>query len=376
MEKQPPRQLPKLSTLFLAIILGVLSGIGIFQLASKGLLPVGNLPKIEIPAPQKTVSIVEEENAVISVVEKVSPSVVAIGATARIFNPFDPFSVPRSQNNTTGTGFIVSDKGIVVTNKHVVVDPNTRYNVVTRDGQKFEVRKIYRDPILDLAIVQIDSGGLKALEMGDSSKLKVGQTVIAIGNALGQFTNTVTTGIVSGLGRRVVAGDPFSGTAESLDDLIQTDAAINPGNSGGPLLNSAGQVIGVNVATTEGAQNIGFAIPINSVKKIADEFIEKGAVSRPFLGVSYRFIDRDVAILNEVPQGAYVQEIVEGSAAEKAGLEVGDIITKIDGKTVDGESVISETITGKRIGDTLTLTVWNNGKSRDIKATLQELPNQ
>ena len=377
MESKTAKPFSLFTILVLAIVLGSLAGAAIFQAASQGYLPFKtNLPKISTPLEQKTQTILNEENAVIDVVDKTSSSVVAIGATRKVFNPFDPFSVPRNQSSTIGTGFVVSDKGIIVTNKHVVSDSDTRYTVVTRDGKRFDVQKIYRDPILDLALVQIDGSDFKALELGDSSQLKVGQTVIAIGNALGKFTNTVTTGVVSGLGRRVVAGDPFSGSAESLDDLVQTDAAINPGNSGGPLLNSAGQVIGVNVATTEGAQNIGFAIPINSVKKIADEFIEKGAVSRPFLGVSYRFIDRDVAILNEVPQGAYVQEIVEGSAAEKAGLEVGDIITKIDGKTVDGESVISETITGKRIGDTLTLTVWNNGKSRDIKATLQELPNQ
>ena len=212
--------------------------------------------------------------------------------------------------------------------------------------------------------------------MGDSSKIKVGQTVVAIGNALGRFTNTVTTGVVSGLGRRVVAGDPFSGTAESLDDLIQTDAAINPGNSGGPLLNSAGQVIGVNVATTEGAQNIGFAIPINSVKKITDEFIQTGTVSRPFLGISYRFISKDVAILNEVPQGAYIQEVVVDSSADKAGIETGDIITKIDGQAVDSEKKISETIASKKIGDRLNLTVWNDGEEKQVTATLQELPNQ
>lgn len=359
---------PKLSTLFLAIALGSLAGIGVFQLASKGYLPIQNgLPQIQSPIEQKT-TVLDEENVVIDVVDKTSSSVVAIGATTRTFNPFDPFSVPRSQNATIGTGFVVSDKGIIVTNKHVVSETGIKYNVVTKDGKKYEIRKIYRDPVLDLAIVQVEGEDLKALELGDSSKLKVGQTVIAIGNALGRFTNTVTTGVVSGVGRRVVA--------ESLDDLIQTDAAINPGNSGGPLLNSAGQVIGVSVAVSEGAQNIGFAIPINSVKKITDEFIATGSVSRPFLGVSYRFISRDVAILNDIPQGAFIQEIVPGSAADKAGLEAGDIITKIDGQAVDSEKRISDTITGKKIGDRMDLIVWNDGKERNLTATLQELPNQ
>jgi len=367
---------PKISTLFLAVALGLLAGIGVFQLASKGYLQVQKgLPMVQSPIEQRT-TVLDEENVVIDVVDKTSSSVVAIGATTRTVNPFDPFSLPKSQDSTIGTGFVVSGKGIIVTNKHVVSETGIKYNVVTKDGKKYEIRKIYRDPILDLAIVQIDGGDLKALELGDSSKLKVGQTVIAIGNALGKFTNTVTTGVVSGVGRRVIAGDPFSGTAESLDDLIQTDAAINPGNSGGPLLNSAGQVIGVNVAVSEGAQNIGFAIPINAVKKITEEFIATGSVSRPFLGVSYRFISKDVAILNEVPQGAYVQEVIQGSAAEKAGLAAGDIITKIDGQTVDSEKRISDAITNKKIGDRLELVVWNDGKERNLTATLQELPNQ
>lgn len=370
-------QIPKLNIkgMVIAIVLGVAVAVGFYQAQVRGLIPGVNwqLPKLERT---ETRTVVSEENAVITVVEKVSPSVVAIGATQRVFNPFDPFSVPRSQNSTIGTGFVVSDKGIIVTNKHVVSDPDVRYTVVTRDGKKFEIKKIYRDPVLDLAVVQVEGETMQALELGDSSKLKVGQTVIAIGNALGRFTNTVTTGVVSGLGRKVVAGDPFSGSSESLDDLIQTDAAINPGNSGGPLLNSVGQVVGVNVATTEGAQNIGFAVPINSVKMIADEFIEKGSVSRPFLGISYRFISKDVAIMNEVPQGAFIQEVVAGSSADKAGIAEGDIITKVDGQSVDSESKISEAIAGRKIGDNLNLTVWNDGKERQVTATLQELPNQ
>lgn len=369
-------QLPrlKLAGIAIAIVLGVVVAIGVYQAQVNGLLPsISNLPKSNIVQTQR---VVQEENTVISVAEKASPSVVAIGTTQSVLNPFDPFSIPKKQSSTIGTGFVVSDKGIIITNKHVVADTGTVYNVVTKDGKKFAIKKIYRDPILDLAIVQIEGDNLKALELGDSSKLKVGQLAIAIGNALGQFTNSVTTGVVSGLGRRVIAGDPFSGSAESLDDLIQTDAAINPGNSGGPLLNSAGQVIGVNVATTEGAQNIGFALPINSVKKITDEFIQKGVVSRPFLGISYRFISKDVAIMNEVPQGGYVQDVVTGSSADKVGIKQGDIITKVDGQTVDSETKISQIISNKKIGDRLDLTVWNDGQERQATAILQELPNQ
>ncbi|KKQ83719.1 MAG: HtrA2 peptidase [Candidatus Daviesbacteria bacterium GW2011_GWC2_40_12] len=366
---------PNLSGIVAAVVLGLLVAVVLYQAQIRGLIPGLN---IQLPKNLnlETRTLVSEENAVISAVEKTASSVVAIGATQRVFDPFDPFSAPRNLNSTIGTGFVVSDKGIIVTNRHVVSDSAARYTVVTMDGKKFEIKKIYRDPILDLAVVQIEGEKMQALEFGDSSKIKVGQTVIAIGNALGRFTNTVTTGVVSGMGRRVVAGDPFSGSSESLDDLIQTDAAINPGNSGGPLLNSAGQVIAVNVATTEGAQNIGFAIPINSVRKIVDEFIQKGSVSRPFLGINYRFISKDVAIMNEVPQGAYIQEVIERSSAQIAGIAAGDIITKIDGQAVDSETKISEIIRNKKIGDTLILTVWRDRNERNVTATLQELPSQ
>ncbi|MBI2019850.1 trypsin-like peptidase domain-containing protein [Candidatus Daviesbacteria bacterium] len=360
---------PNLSSIFVAVALGIVVAVAVYEGQVRGLIPSGNLNLPKLPT-QETKTIVQEENAIISAVEKSSPSVVAIGVSRRVFNPFDPFSIPRREDATIGTGFVVSDQGIIITNKHVVSEIGDRYSVVTKDEQKYEVRRIYRDPILDLAIVQIEGSALQPLELGDSSKIKVGQTVVAIGNALGRFTNTVTTGVVSGLGRRVVAGDPFSGSAESLDDLIQTDAAINPGNSGGPLLNSSGQVIGVNVATTEGAQNIGFAIPINTVKPIIEEFLTKGTVSRPFLGIRYRFISKDVAILNEVPQGAYIQEVVEDSPAEIAGLIEGDIITKINGQPIDNENKVAEIITKSSVGARLELEIWREGESIKIEAVV------
>jgi len=357
-------KLPKvnISALFLAVVLGAVVAIALYQAQIRGLIP-------------ETRTVVSEENAVISVVDKSSASVVAIGVSRRVVNPFDPFAVPKKEDSTIGTGFIVSEKGLIVTNKHVVVSPDT-YTVVTKDGQKYEVRKIFRDSNLDLAIVQIDPNSLKALDLGDSAKLKVGQTVIAIGNALGKLTNTVTTGVVSGLGRKLVAGNIFEGGAESLDNLIQTDAAINPGNSGGPLLNSSGQVIGVNVATTQGAQNIGFAIPINSVKQILTEFSQKGTISRPFLGIQYRFIVKDVAILNNVPQGVYIQDVVDNSPAEKAGVKPGDMVTKINGQSIDSENKVSDIVSKSQIGTHLELTIWRDGKEYTLKVTLAESPNQ
>ncbi len=365
---------PNMTGVAIAIATGVLVAVGLYQAQVRGLLPSNvPLPKTNLG---QTQTVVQEENAIIDVTEKSSPSVIAIGISRRVINPFDPYAVPKKEDTTIGTGFLVSDKGVIVTNKHVVSDTSTKFTVITKEGQKYETKKIYRDPVLDLALVQIDATNLKALELGDSSKLRVGQVAIAIGNALGRFTNTVTTGVVSGLGRRVLAGDPFSGESESLDNLIQTDAAINPGNSGGPLLNSAGQVIGVNVATTEGAQNIGFAIPINAIKPIIDEFLTTGTISRPYLGIRYRFISRDVAILNEIPQGAYVQEVVFGGPAEKARVLEGDIITKIKEQSIDSENKVAEVISKSRIGENLELLVWRNGKELKLSATVGESPQQ
>ncbi len=372
------------------IILGALIGLAVFRLAADGKLPIkfGNQPAPYIQG-SNTKIVVSEENAVISAVDKTSPSVVAIGVNQRIVNPFDPFAIPKNQQSTIGTGFIVSDQGIIVTNKHVVSDSNVKYTVVTKVCKKLDVIKIYRDPNQDLAIVKVNStNGSKPLELGDSGKLKVGQLAIAIGNALGRFDNTVTTGVVSGLGRSVAAGDPFGGNTEQLNNLIQTDAAINPGNSGGPLLNSSGQVIGVNVATTEGAQNIGFAIPIDTVKKLVEDFAKNGTVSRPYLGVRYRVITRDIALLNQVPQGAYIQEVIPDSPADKTKIQPGDIITKIDGQTIDNENKVSDVIASKKVGQTVTLEVWSDsgdagnnntppvGKTRTVIATLAESPNQ
>ncbi|KKU28512.1 MAG: protease Do, partial [Microgenomates group bacterium GW2011_GWC1_46_20] len=240
--------------------------------------------------------IVTEENVVIEVAEKVSPSVVTVGIKKtqifREIDPFDFFGMGRIQQKKVeqdiGTGFILTEDGLVVTNKHVVGDTQATYKIVTKDDKTYEVQKIYRDPANDLAILKVDAKELKPVELGDSSKLKVGQMVIAIGTALGEFRHTVTTGVVSGLGRGITAGSPLEGAVERLDNVIQTDAAINPGNSGGPLLNSSGQVIGVNTAISPEGQNIGFAIPINVIKDAIDNFNKTGQFSRPYLGVRYR----------------------------------------------------------------------------------------
>ncbi len=206
--------------------------------------------------------VLNEESVVVDVADRVSPSVVTVSIQTpqrRVlqFNPFGGgFSsrIEGGQPQDIGSGFIVSEDGLVITNKHVVSDTSSKYKVITNDGKEYEVQKISRDPSNDLAVLKIDAKGLKPVDLGESGNLKVGQFVIAIGTALGEFRHTVTTGVISGLGRGITAGSAFEGFVEKLDDVIQTDAAINPGNSGGPLLNSAGQVIGINVAVAQGAE--------------------------------------------------------------------------------------------------------------------------
>jgi len=339
--------------------------------------------------------ILKEESVVIDVVEQVSPSVITIGIkkTQQILDPFESFFgqddffnfFPRPEKReeqkkeieqNIGSGFIVSEDGMIVTNKHVVSDPEAEYKVISKDGEEYKVEKIYRDPVNDLAILKInpsDDKQLVILEMGNSDELKVGQFVVAIGTAFGEFSNTVTTGVISGLGRGITAGGLFQGLGEQLDNVIQTDAAINPGNSGGPLLNSLGQAIGVNVAVSAQGENIGFALPISLVKESLDNFNKTGKFERAFLGVRYKLIEKELALLNEVPQGAYIVEIIKDSPAEKGGIEVGDIIMKIDGQKIeDKDGGLAEIINSKKVGDTVEIEMWREGKTSKVKIKLEE----
>lgn len=321
-----------------------------------------------------------EESVVIGVAEKSSPSVVTVSATISQrkvlqFSPFGGFSQKvEGGSEDIGSGFIVSTDGLIITNKHVVVDTSATYKVITKDGKEYEVDKISRDPVNDIAVLKIKGDNLTPIELGDSSNLKVGQFVVAIGTALGEFRHTVTTGVISGLGRGIEAGSPLQGYVEELSNIIQTDAAINPGNSGGPLINSSGQVIGINVAVAQGAQNIGFAIPINIIKDALIEFNKNGEFpAKAFLGVQYQMITKESAILNNVPQGAYVTDVVPSSPAESSGMKRGDIIIKIDGKEINEESGgISKIISTKKPGDKVTLEVWQNGNTATLTAILTE----
>lgn len=343
----------------------------------------------QLPSGEK-IKVTTEESVIIEVVEKVSPSVVTIGikTTRRMndifeFNPIDPFSPFRRQGRQEpveqdiGTGFILQADGLVVTNKHVVGELDGTYRIITKDDKTFEAERIYRDPVNDLAIIKIAASGLTPVELGDSDKIKVGQLAIAIGTALGEFRNTVTTGVISGVGRGITAGSPFEAAAERLDNVIQTDAAINPGNSGGPLLNSSGQVIGVNTAISAQGQNIGFALPINVIKDALDNFNKTGQFNRPFLGVRYRVIARDTALLNDVPEGVYVLEAVPGAPAAKAGLQEGDIIIKIDDTRLTGDNAeLAKIIGQKKVGESITLAVWRDGEELSLTVVLGNQSDQ
>jgi len=350
---------------------------------------------------EEKVRVVPEESVVINVVKSTGDSVVTIAGestqSSQQIDPNDPFSIfgfPPQQRQSTptepeniGSGFVVSTDGTIVTNKHVVSDTDIKYSVVTKDEKKYDVKNIYRDPLNDIAIIKIDTNqnpgqSLQPVKMGDSSKIQVGQLAIAIGTPLGEFNNSVTTGVISGVGRGITAGSPFEGFVEQLDNVIQTDAAINPGNSGGPLLDSSGNVIGVNTAVSQNGQNIGFALPINLIKDSLKNFNETGQFNRPYLGVAYRMISRDLSIQNDIPEGAYVQTVVDGSSAAKGGIQEGDIITKFDGTKLQSKTAeLAQLIARKKVGDRIAVTVWRedangSGKSIDLQVTLESAPGQ
>lgn len=376
--------------LFLLIFI-ILIGIGFWNFSKKypSLQSIFRVPHpINIP---QTVKVVTEESVTIDVVREVSPSVVTVVATStapqQTFN-FGPFSVfdqtspqQQPQQQSIGSGFIVSQDGLIITSKHVVSDTQAKYQIVTDNNKKYDVTKIYRDPLNDIAIVKIEptqniGTTLIPVTMGDSSHLQVGSYVVAIGTALGEFRSTVTTGVISGLGRGITAGDEFAGYVEKLDNVIQTSAAISPGNSGGPLVNSSGAVIGVNTAVAQNGQNIGFALPINVVKDSLNNFNQTGQFNRPFMGIAYKTISKAVALLNNVPEGAYVQTVVSGSPADKAGVQVGDIVVKVDSVRLTEGTELASVLQKKKVGDTVSVDLWRDNKTISTQATLIAAPNQ
>ena len=353
---------------------------------------------------------VNEESDIVSVVEKVSPAVVSIIITKNLpkieeyyFNPFGNddffnrffgddffnFGIPQYRQNGTkeqeiggGTGFIITSDGYIVTNKHVVADEEAEYTVMMNDESKYDAEVVARDPTTDFAVLKIEGKDFPTIELGDSDEIKVGQTVIAIGNALGEFRNTVSVGVISGLSRSITASS-FGFGSENLVGVIQTDASINHGNSGGPLLNLAGQVIGINTAIAQDAQNIGFAIPINEVKNSIESVKEYGKIIKPWLGVRYIMINKSIAESNklDVDYGALIIRgeektdlaVIPGSPADKAGLVENDIILEVNGEKIDQDYPLMKAIAKFKPGDEITLKVLHKGEEKEVKVRLEEL---
>ncbi len=350
-------------------------------------------------------TIFTQERFVVDAVKKTNPAVVSIIISKEVpkyetyidpnqpTNPFGDlfpgfnFNVPQYRQNGTekkqiggGSGFFVSSDGLIVTNKHVVDQKDVEYTVFTNDGKKHIAKVIARDPVLDIALIRIEGQGFPYLSLGNSDKLEIGQNVIAIGNALGEFRNTVSVGVVSGLARSITAGTSY-GNTEVLDQVIQTDAAINPGNSGGPLLDLSGKVIGVNVAVAQGSQNIGFALPINSVKGAIESVKATGKIVRPYLGIRYTVVNSamkeknnltvDYGVLVKAGTNANELAVIPGSPADKAGIVENDIVLEIDGVKLDEKTSLASVIRGKNVGQIVKLKILSKGVEKNVSVTLE-----
>ena len=349
--------------------------------------------KIDIPEKviEKSVEYVPQttqEEKIIDVVNKFSPAVVSIVITKDlpVFEQYyvNPSFLLQRQIGTErkeiggGTGFIISEDGMVLTNKHVVLDEEADYTVFTNDGRNFPAKVLARDPVQDLAVVKIEAENrqFSVVNLGDSDKLQMGQTVIAIGNSLGEFRNTISVGVISGLGRTITASG--GGLVETIEDVIQTDAAINKGNSGGPLLNLRGEVVGINTATVLDAQNIGFAIPVNKAKRDIEQIKSTGEIIYPFLGVRYVTITETVQKENNLSldYGAWIvagegePAVVAGSAADKAGLQENDIILEFNKEKITAENSLAKIMMKYSPGDAVSLKVFRNEKELNLQATL------
>ncbi|MBI4256466.1 trypsin-like peptidase domain-containing protein [Candidatus Uhrbacteria bacterium] len=345
----------------------------------------------------RIVELIEEESATIAVVERVTPAVVSIvvkkerrelqsgsssffGGGYFFTEPLDNSSAAELVEISSGTGFFVTQDGYLLTNRHVVDEEGTSFFVVTNDGEELPATLVDVDPLQDIAILRVEGDAFATVTLGDSGDIRIGQTVIAIGNTLSEFRNTVTKGVVSGINRRVTAGDSYN--AEVIDQAIQTDAAINPGNSGGPLINLLGEVIGINTAVSFQGESVAFAIPINEAKRAVEDVQTYGRIIRPWLGVRYVLVtpevERDVEGTYEV--GALIVSggqpgevgVFEGSPADLAGLKEEDVILAIDGEELTQDQALAERISDYRPGDRVVLTVLRGTEIMEVEVLLAE----
>lgn len=344
-----------------------------------------------------TITHMPEKSPIVEVAKKVCPAVITVVISKDLpkiegfyLFPFGgrQFIVPQIEKDKKektkiggGSGFIVSPEGYVITCNHVIRDPTAEYTIILEPNKKYTAKILAKDPLIDIAILKIEGKDLPCLELDDSSKIELGETVVAIGNPLGEFEDTLSAGIISGLSRKIKAYGGLSFKATSLRGLIQTDAAINPGNSGGPLVNMEGKVIGINTAMVMGAQNIGFAIPVNYAKRDLEEVVKYGKIKKPFLGVRYFILNKEIAETNKLPvdYGALVvrenlgeSAIVKGSPAEKAGLKEYDIILECSGKKISEENPLADALQQHEIDDEVALKILREGKEIILKIKLEE----
>lgn len=401
---------PKAKVNYFAVIaVGVISGIfgalitvGVIE-GARYVYDIAKDPKGIVAheeAVQKNITL-NEGSATVDAAKKVRPSVVSIVATRELetfyqsgdlgnsTDPFDFFfDAPRvdpnggtqTQRVGGGTGFFISADGLILTNKHVVDNDSLDYTVVDFEGNEFSAQVLAKDPVQDIAVIKIEGENFPAVELGNSDQLDPGQTVIAIGNSLGEYSNTVTKGVVSGTGRSITAGSRAGAT--TIENVIQTDAAINPGNSGGPLVNIDGQVIGINTAIDVSGQLIGFAIAINDAKTVVEQVKENGKISRPYIGIRYLPITKDIAARNElsVDYGILISRgpqrgdlaVIPGGPADKAGLKENDIILELNGVRLDENVNFSREILKYTSGETVKLKVFVDGEQKEIEVVLEE----
>ncbi|OGM93478.1 hypothetical protein A2935_01235 [Candidatus Wolfebacteria bacterium RIFCSPLOWO2_01_FULL_47_17b] len=397
LQKNIKRHVPATALVGAGLLIGILTGPFVFS------QPVSNANILDdiqnllqgnaTVSPAPIFNGTSQEEAIIRAVESASPSVVSIVISKDVpiiercqsdafsdlpeefrqfFGQRFDFSVPCETGTERrevggGSGFIVSPQGLIATNKHVVSDAQAEYTVFTADGKKYEAQILARHPSLDVAILKVEAAHLPAVRLGDSSGLRLGQTAIALGNSLGEFNNTVSVGIVSGLARSVTASTR-QGEVEMIENVIQTDAAINPGNSGGPLLNSAGEVIGINTAMVSGAENIGFAIPINAVKRSIETVSASGKILVGYLGVRYALTEEGARIEGDESGRA----VEAGSPADRAGIKEGDILIAVDGQKIDAQHTPAYVISQKNPGDSVELEILRGNETIKLQAVLGE----
>jgi len=362
--------------LILSFLMGIVGGAGAVMVLSSStrlqhILGIKN-SNLNITTTKSEKIKLEESSAIIDAVKEVTPSVVSITTTATA----QDFFGRTVEQEGGGTGFIITNDGLILTNKHVA-QAGDSLSVMTSEGKSFDAKVVALDPTNDLAILKIEASGLPVVDLGDSNDLQIGQWIVAIGNALGQLQNTVTVGVISARERQITAGGGTS-QQEQLNNLLQTDAAINSGNSGGPLINLAGQVVGINTAVASNAQNIGFAIPINQAKSAIDSYKKSGKIIKPYLGVRYTIITKDIidSMNLKVNHGALVgagqgqAAVVADSPAQKAGIKSGDILLEINGEQINENHTLAALISEYNPGDEIEIKIYRDDKELTVKVKL------